>query len=118
MGNVFTLQSLQEELERTYAPLEFQNGKDTYVLRQVLRMPKSERDMVASKLKSLDREDSDDTTEEEVLEILELILRTVTQDGKGEKLVELLDHDLLTVKLLFDKWMEACQPGEASPSPG
>lgn len=118
MANVFTLDSLRDELERTYAPLVFQNGKDTYTLRQVLRLPKSERDFVAFKLKFLETDNQEDTTEEEVLELLELIIKTVTDGGKGDKLVELLGHDLLTVKVLFDKWVEACQPGEASPSPG
>lgn len=113
MGNVFTLDSLNDELEKKYAPLEFQAGKEKFVLRQLLRLPKSERDYVSGKLKDLDMENNENLTEDDALEILGLIIKTVTDSGRGDKLLAVLDHDILKINMLFEKWVESVQPGEA-----
>lgn len=111
MSNVFTLDSLNDELEKKYAPFEFQAGRDKFTLRQVLRLTKAERALVSEKLESID--ENTEVTEDEAQEMLEFVLKTVTDNGKGEKLVAVLDHDLLKIKMLFDKWVTWTQPGEA-----
>jgi hypothetical protein len=116
MSNVFTLDSLNDELERQYAPFVFQAGRDKFVLRQVLRLPKSERDVVFLKLQELDQhQESKDTNAME--EVLWFILETVTDAGKGDKLVDLLEGDLAKGMVLLQKWMESTQAGEAKDSP-
>lgn len=116
MGNVFTLESLHEELEREYAPLRFQADGTEYVLRSVLRIDKKDRDAVMEQLKELETE-GDEVDEDKALAAVKFVLKTVTSDRKGERLVKLLGDDLLACMKLMEKWTEATQPGEAQDSP-
>lgn len=117
MTNVFTLDDLNNAIESKYAPFRFQAGDDSYVLRQVLRLTQTEREIVTSQLKELDSMNEDNMDETKVLSIIETVLSTVTDHGKGAKLVELLGHELVRVQMLLEKWIEVTSPGEASPSP-
>ncbi|MDA3643780.1 phage tail assembly protein [Saccharopolyspora indica] len=122
MSNEFTLESLQEEIEREYAPLVFKAAGEEFVLRSLLRVPKKDREKVIAAMTALDNErenaDEDDTVSEDTaVETVELIIKTVTADGKGTKLVKLLGGDVLVLMKVLQKWTEATQPGEAQNSP-
>ncbi len=117
MSNTFSLEDLNKAIETKYAPFYFTAGEDKYVLRQVLRLNKSERDLVVSQLKDLDAMSDKEPDEDKILGIIETVLSTVTDHGKGPALIDLLDHDLVRVQMLMEMWIEASQAGEASPSP-
>lgn len=119
MTNTFSLDDLNKAIEAKYAPFYFTAGDDRFVLRQVLRLTQSERASVVAELKSLEaaQEAEDNINETEILTAIENVLSLVTDHGKGEALIELLEHDLIRVQMLMEMWMEATQAGEASPSP-
>lgn len=112
MSNVFTLESLNDELNTKYGPFVFQAGKQKFELPPLLRLPDSERDLAINILKSAEvvqeRNDLD-----EVKEMLKDLLRVVVRDGKGDALVEVLNNDLLSIQIIIEKWTEKTQPGEA-----
>lgn len=117
-NNVFTLEALEAEIERQYAPLKFQAGNEEFVLRSLLRVGKKDRDEVMSKLKDLDAdENAEELNEDEALATVQFVLKTVVADNKGTKLVKVLGDDLLRNMKVLEKWVEATQPGEATDSP-
>lgn len=119
MANVFTLDSLREEVEREFAPVEIVVSDGSKVtLQNLLRLKKKQRDVVLEKLKVLEsvEKTDDDTNEIELLaETASEILDLVADDGK--KLLKELDGDVSVILKVLNKWMEATQPGEAQPSP-
>jgi tail assembly protein len=122
MSNVFTLESLNEEIEQKYAPLVFQAGDTEFTLVSLLRVDKKVRAAVREKMESLDKGQDEDgkdieTTEDETIEAFKFILKSVTKDNKGSALVRLLGDDLLKYSTLMEHWQEATQSGEASSSP-
>lgn len=117
MSNAFTLDDLNKAIDAKYAPFNFHAGADKYVLRQVLRLSKSERESVVLQLKHLETFQDAEVDEDAILQTIETIVSLVTDDGRGPKLIELLGHDLVRVQMLMEMWMEASQTGEASPSP-
>jgi hypothetical protein len=114
--NVWTLDAMEEELQRQYAPLEFVAKGTKYVLLPLLRLTSTARKAVQAKLELIDTDDEAEVDEDQVVESLEFVFRTVTKDGKGDKLVDLLDGDLLRLMTLLSRWTKATQPGEASDS--
>ena len=119
MSNVFTLDSLNDELERQYAPFVFQAGREKFVLRQVLRLPQSERAVVFQLLKDLDAsKETSDMDPGELEDALWTILSVVTDNDKGDHLVNnVLQRDFAKGQILLSKWMESTQAGEAQDSP-
>ena len=122
MGNVFTLESLREEAEKKFSPVEIElPDGDVVTLRNMLRLPKNDRKKVVEKLKALEKvgEDNDgEETEDEVTELVRLgneILMLVADQGR--KLVKELDGDVAVIMNLIELWMGTTQPGEAKPSP-
>jgi hypothetical protein len=117
MGNVFTLDSLREEIEREFAPLQFEADGETFVLRNVLRLGSDERKAILEKLKEMNPEgESDEADPDEALEATLFVLTTVAADRKGAKLRKLIGDDLILAMKLMERWTEATQPGEAEPS--
>lgn len=116
-NNVFTLDALEEEIEKQYAPLRFQANDEEFVLRSVLRVGKKDRDAVMDKLKAMEGQDEEELNEDEALQTVQFILKTVTADNKGNKLVKALGDDILKNMKVLEKWVEATQPGEATDSP-
>ena len=116
MSKVFTLDSLREEIEREYAPLRFQTAKDEYVLQSILRVGSDERKAVLASLEALEGQDEEKVDPDAVLESVKFVLKTVTADRKGEKLLKELGDDLLLAMKLLEGWAEATQPGEAKRS--
>jgi hypothetical protein len=112
MSNVFTLDSLNDELEIKYGSFEFQAGKQKFVLPPILRLPKSERDLAYAILANTEAvQESQDIDAFQML--LEELLKVLVRDGKGDQLIEVLDHDILKMQILIEKWTEKTQPGEA-----
>lgn len=114
MTNAFTLDDLNKALETKYAPFVFQQGREKFTLQQVLRLSKDKREIVKAQLQMLD-DNRDELTEDEVLAILQAVIENVI-DGdrsKAVRLFEILDHDLVKVTILFEKWVESAKTGEA-----
>lgn len=112
MTNAFTLDDLNQALEKKYGPFVFTAGKQTFAMTQVLRLPKEKRDIVRAQLESLDNA-KDDLDEDEVFAILKAVLENVVEDDKAEALLKVLDNDLVKLTILFEKWAESTQAGEA-----
>lgn len=120
MSNVFTLDSLREEVEKEYAPLKIQLSDGTEItLVSLLRLPKKSRDAVLAALDALDSEDEGTTTSAGVdstlataLKVLELVSGT-----GGKRLVKELGDDLALTMKVLNSWTAATQPGEAKSSP-
>lgn len=117
MTNVFTLDDLNKAIETKYAPFYFSTPENEFTLRPLLRLAKSERELVTLELKKLEGMDEDNMDEDVVLKAMQMVIQTVTDNGKGYALVQLLGEDILRVQMLMEKWIEVTQPGEASPSP-
>lgn len=119
MSNIFTLESLDEEIAKDYAPLRFQIDGEEIVLRSLLRVPRKERDAVIERLKELEREEEQDSlNEDEALQAVQFVLQTVAEGkGQGDKLVKALGNDLLRNMKVLERWTEVTQPGEAKNSP-
>jgi hypothetical protein len=118
MSNVFTLDDLNNEIEKKYAPLVFQAGDQEFTLVSLLRVPKKVRAEVQSRLEALNSsaDDADTVDEDETIATLQFVLSSVTKDNKGRALVRILGDDLVKYSTLMEKWQEATQPGEASSS--
>lgn len=130
MSNVFTLDSMREEVEREFAPVTIDLGKGSVVLRHVLRIPKLRRDEVFGLITELETignsvdEESDEPQQESFEDTdkmgdiaLRLIGLVADDDKLGEVLVSQLEDDLALTLKVFEAWMSATQPGEADSSP-
>lgn len=112
MSNAFTLDDLNKAIDQKYAPFVFQHGREKFVMRQVLRLPKDTRDIVKAQLMMLD-EKKDELEEPDVLAILKAVVENVLEGDKADRLFDILENDLVKVTVLFEKWVESSQPGEA-----
>lgn len=117
MSNVFTLDSLREELENEFAPLRIQHKGGEYVLRSLLRIDKEKRSEVVEHLKALETGESKEVDEDAVLEAARVVIRTVTEGGKGDRLLKDLGDDLLLHMKIIERWAASTQPGEVQVSP-
>lgn len=125
MSNVFTLDSLREEVEKEFAPVKIDIGNGTeVVLQNVLRLGKTDREKVAGLLGSLEAlekagheadEDSAEDAIEEMIAVVHKVIALVAKDH-GDKLVAQLGDDVPLTMKVVNRWMEATQPGEAQPS--
>lgn len=112
MSNVFTLDSLNDELNTRYGSFIFQAGNRKFELPPVLRLPETERKVAYQLLTSADEvQETGDL--DKVTDLLAHLLQVIVRDGKGDALVQLLDRDLLKMQIVIEKWSEATQPGEA-----
>jgi hypothetical protein len=112
MTNAFTLDDLNVALEKKYGPFVFQSGRQKFTMVQILRLPKEQRQTVRAHLEVLESK-KDELSEDEILSLLKAILDYVVQDGKSDALMEVLDQDLVKLTVLFEKWIESSQVGEA-----
>ncbi|MBM4592055.1 hypothetical protein GS454_01345 [Rhodococcus hoagii] len=120
MSNVFTLDSMREEIEREFAPLKINLADGSEVdLRNILRLPKTERTKAAAQLKvvqEVQKEDTEELTRVDALAEAMLPLLEILAGSKGKKLVEELSDDTMLTLKVFTAWMSRSQPGEAKPS--
>lgn len=120
MSEVFTLESLEEELENEFAPFPFEAGGERFVLRNLLRCDKKERQAAIARLKALESLNDEDQSEEQedaTLSAVQFVLSTVTAERRGAKLLKAIGPDLLINMKLLERWAERTQPGEATASP-
>lgn len=123
MGNLFTLDSMREEIEREFSPCQFElpDGK-TVTLRNLLRLNRKNREQVYALLDDLadiskESEGASLTETEKSAQIALKIIPLVADSEKlGDKLVELIEEDLALTLRVFSVWMEATQAGEAEGS--
>lgn len=125
MGNVFTLDSLREEVEKEFAPVKISLPDGTKVtLRSLVRLNKKDREAVLSALDDLDDARSQDYESEEgkaadgvdkLAAAAAKVLTLVSDNGKA--LVRALNGDLALTMKVLESWMEATQVGEAENSP-
>ena len=121
MSNVFSLDSLREEVANEFAPLKIalSDGTET-VLRNLLRLNEKVRTEILDTLKGLDLGDDDDEVrgDERVAQLTSGISRVLELvSDKGKKFVRELDGDLLLMMKILNTWMEESQLGEAQTSP-
>ena len=127
MSNVFNLDAMREDVEKSYAPFEIElsNGK-TVVLRNILRVPKNRREEVyelldeLSALQKLDTDESGDSglmvTEKSARLALQIFPLVADDPELGLKLVKSIEDDLALTLRVFAAWMEGTQAGEAKGS--
>jgi hypothetical protein len=112
MGKLFTLDSLREEVEKKYAPIEVDYGADKPAqLSAILRLPKGPRDKVLEELDRLQETSDVDEMQDCAVNILSLV------SPDGGRLVEAIGADLALTMAVLEAWMESTQPGEAGNSP-
>lgn len=120
MSNTITLDDLDAAVENQFAPLRFNSGTEEFVLRNVVRLSAKERETVLEALHTVeelrDAEAREQVDVERVVAALETILKNITADGKGAKLLKVLGGDLTRCQVLFMKWVEVTQAGEAQGS--
>ncbi|GAB4588739.1 phage tail assembly protein [Nocardia sp. IFM 10818] len=118
MGNIFTLDSLREELENEYAPIKIplSNGVEA-VLPSILRLDKATRKNVTKALKEIDKfQDSKPDDLDGMEDLVRKVLNLVAGEQGSQLLTDLGDDLALTMRV-FSRWMEGSQPGEAPGSP-
>lgn len=113
MTNAFTLDDLNRTLETKYAPFVFQHGREKFTLQQVLRLPRDTRKAVQAQLQTLD-DKREELEEDDLIAILKSVIESVLDDAvKADRLFNILDNDLVKITILFEKWVETSQVGEA-----
>lgn len=122
MSNIFTLDSMREEIEREFAPFQVEMpGGKLLTLRNILRVPKKNRETVYEYLDQIseaqkDEEDSLGSTEKSAQIALQILPLVADNEKLGRQLVEQIEDDLALTLRVFSKWMEGTQVGEAAPS--
>jgi len=111
VSNVFSLDSLREEIEKQFAPVQLEIGSKTVTLSNMMRLPKKKRDFVMESLKELENEDKND------IDIEEIAVNVLAEVSDNPALVRrgLKDELALSMKIL-GLWMESTQTGEAESS--
>jgi hypothetical protein len=124
MGNIFTLDSMREEIEREFAPFQIEVGGETLTLRNLLRVPKKNRDEVYGLLDEMtdiqggvDDSGALSSTEKSAQIALHIIPLVADNEKLARKLVENIEDDLALTLRLFNVWMEATQAGNSEDSP-
>jgi hypothetical protein len=112
---------MREEIEREFAPCQFELPEGKVVtLRNILRIPKSDREKVYTLLDELgDINKSEDTggglvqTEKSAEVALKILPLVADSEKLGRQLVEAIEEDLALTLRVFSAWMEGTQAGEA-----
>ncbi|MGW6624202.1 phage tail assembly protein [Nocardia sp. NPDC055002] len=121
MSNTFSLDDLRESVEKEFAPVRVNlSDTESVVLRNLLRLPKKDREKVFELMDAVEKAEGQDQASE--LEAsgelaLEVFLLVADDKALGKKLVTAIKDDLALTLKLFGSWMEATQPGEAERSP-
>ena len=126
MGNIFTLDSMREEIEREYAPFQIEVDGKTLTLKNLLRVPRKDRDAVYALLDEMaevQRHSDEDedvsslaSTEKSAQLALKILPLVADKPALAEKLVEEIEDDLALTLRVFSSWMDKTQSGEADRS--
>ena len=118
-NNVFTLDSMRQEIEKEFAPCQFElpDGK-TVTLRNILRLPKTARESVyelLDELADLQKDDKNNglsATEKSAAIALKILPLVADNEKRGDELVELIEEDLALTLRVFAVWMDGTSVGE------
>lgn len=125
MGNIFTLDSMREEIEREFAPFQLEIEGRTLTLKNLLRIPRKNRDEVYALLdemadiqKSAGEEEGGglSSTEKSAQIALHIIPLVADNEKLAKILVENIEDDLALTLRVFSAWMDKTQAGEAEGS--
>jgi hypothetical protein len=126
MSNIFTLDSMREEIEKQYAPFQLDIDGKTLTLRNLLRVPKKNREQVFALLDELSEiqkqaDENDENglaaTEKSAQIALQIFPLVADNEKLGRALVDDISDDLALTLRVFSTWMEGTQAGEAGGSP-
>jgi hypothetical protein len=119
MSNTYSLEDLKKDLDVEFAPVRLTLGDDEFVLRNMMRLPDSQRTAVLTAMQVVgndtDKEDAEAVNR--MSHALTEILTNLPDDNKGSKLVEFVGGDLSFGLKILSLWTEHTQPGEAQNSP-
>ncbi|MEU5446884.1 phage tail assembly protein [Streptomyces californicus] len=106
----FSLDDIRSAADAKYGSTDIQiDDKTTVVLRNPLRLSKTERDELGSLQDKLDGDEALDQAD-----VLADAIRLVAKDKKiAEKLIEQIDGDLALLAQVFSTYSKGTQAGEA-----
>lgn len=111
----FTLSDLKKSVDSIYAPTIIENGGDSYKLVNLMQLPTEKREK-ATKIWDSYADDTaseeKDISSEDQMKIFKDLIIAVTEDDKGEELVELLGDNPGMVTELVAHWVEGSELGE------
>lgn len=121
MSNVYDLDALRADLDNAMAPYQLTLGGETLRLLNLMRCGSGARKnvMLALKVIEASQDETKEQTPEDVAALsdaVEVILRNVTADDKGDKLIAAIGGDLMLAMKVLEGWTKATQAGEAQPS--
>lgn len=140
MNNSFSLDDLRAEVEREFEPLKLTIGEEELVLRNPLRMPQKDREVLSQAFEELDRltglateyqKVSEAAEKDESVEVPEIdsrkleadilvatknVLKAAVGSKGGTRLFTSLGDDLQLAQKVLLVWAEKVKPGEASSS--
>ena len=123
MGNIFSLDSMREEVEKEFAPCQIEVDGKTLTLRNLLRIPKKDREQVYAMLDELaeiQKNEADESglvsTEKSARIALQILPLVADSEKLGRLLVEAIEDDLALTLRVFSTWMDASNAGEAEGS--
>lgn len=120
--NIFTLDSMRDEIQREFAPFQLEIDGKTLTLQNLLRVPKKHREEVYALLDELaavsdkDDEGSLSSTEKSAQIALKILPLVSDNEKLANVLVANIEDDLALTLRVFSKWMAATQAGEAEGS--
>ncbi len=122
MSNVFTLDSLREEIEKEFAPCKAVLSDGTEItLRSIIRLNGKRRKQVVDLVDKFQVAiaKGDDMTAEDLDVIVDSVgkILELVAASNGKRLVQELDGDLQLSVSVLSQWIEATQVGEAESSP-
>ena len=111
MSNIFTLDSMREEVEKEFAPfqMELEDGK-VVTLRNLLLIPKKDRDIIYALLDELGELQKAEgsglvNTEKSAQVALQIIPLVADSEKLGKQLVAAIEEDLALTLRVFSSWM-------------
>lgn len=123
MGNIFTLDAMREDIEREFAPFQIEVDDKTLTLKNLLRVPRKNRDEVYALLDEMaEIQASDDegnglsNTEKSAQLALRIIPLVADSEKLARSLVAQIEDDLALTLRVFSAWMDRTQSGEAEDS--
>lgn len=112
----FTLTDLKNEVSKKYAPTVIENGKDEYVLQNLLQLPAEKRNKVLEIVDSLDEEDGEKVGLDAQVEKFQELIVAAEENDNGKELLSLIGDNTALLIELATRWMETTQMGEAERS--
>lgn len=117
----FTLEQLKSDVEKNYATLTIEIGKDDKIdLKNILRIAPEQRDKITDKLDELAKlQENEDLPQKELLSRTTGLARDVLSlaaGKRGDDLLAVLGDDDALVMSVMSRWTEGTELGEAEPS--